>query len=414
MILSGNSWVSGRKTRNFREGEIRMKVVINKSERFLRAPQALMGSMKLTGKLIKSRGLEFIDLDPVVPEFPAYGDFVEKVNRVGAGRNLPADLSEINDLKESLAIVYGRIYGRKINPLKDIAITPGSRLTAVLLCLGLVNPNQAVALPDPGLAMYRLAAVMSGASVQPYSLLEKNDYLPNLSSLFEPPPRNLSIVFLNYPHNPTGAEADLYFYRDLIHQLKYENILVVLDSPFCGKADPQIELPLQNKKAMNLMIELHSFGFPGGLEGLGFAIGHRGAISNLDQIIQASGFKPTRGQINQALAIVEFNDELASEYIERINRRRRILADGLKEIGWQVRAGRLVPFVWARVPAWATSAGFARKLLMQTGVRCRPGTDFGENGEGYLRFSLTVPDDKIAKALENIKNKPSMYRKRGG
>ena len=262
--------------------------------------------------------------------------------------------------------------------------------------------------------MYRLAAIMAGAEPKPYALLEKNDYLPNLSGLLEPPPKNLNLIFLNYPHNPTGAEADSYFYRDLINSLRYENILVVVDTPYCGPSDPMIDLPLKVKKAKNQLLELHSFGYPYGLDGLGFAIGHRGAIAALQQMTHAIGFRPTNGQINYALAALRTHEELASEYTSRIAARRKVLGDGLKKIGWQVRTGRSAPFIWAKAPVWATAAGFARKLFMRTGVRARPGTDFGENGEGYLRFSLTAPDDKIARALENIQNKPSMYRKRGG
>jgi len=390
-----------------------MKVVINRSERFLRAPQALMGSMRLSEKLLQRRGLEYIDLDPVVPELPDCEPFIEKLNQLNMPENTTANPAEITELKEKLANLYEGIYNRKLNPAKDIAITPGCRATALLLCLGFVNPGEAVAMPDPGLAMYRLATVMAGAVPQTYTLLDKNDYLPNLSALFEPPPKNLNLVFLNYPHNPTGAEAELYFYRDLINQLRYENILVVLDSPYCGQCEPQIELPLQLKKAINLLLELHSFGFPYGLEGLGFAIGHRGAVSNLDQVIQASGFHPTKAQITYALTALDYHKELSAEFTGKISHRRNLLADGLKEIGWKVKSGRVAPYFWAKTPAWATSAGFTRKLFLRTGVKARPGSDFGENGEGYIRFSLTSPNDKILTALENIRNKPSLYRKRG-
>jgi len=390
-----------------------MKVVANKAERLFRAPQALMGSMRLTEKLIKSRGLEFIDLDQVLPELPAYEPFLNDLKNQKTMTGIAADSSDINELKTKLAELYSKIYGLKINPAKDIVITPGSRSTAMLLCLALVNPNQTVAVPDPGLAMYRLAAVMAGANVQPYALLEKNDFLPNLSALLEPPAKGLSLIFINYPHNPTGAEAELYFYRELLSQLKYENILTAVDSPFCGASDPPIELPLQLKKAVNSIIELHSFGFPYGLDNLGFAIGHSGAIVNMEQIATASGFRPSKAQIYYVLTAIKYHSELAKEYSDRIASRRKILADGLKEIGWQIRAGRLAPYIWAKAPGWATSAGFARKLFMRTGVRTRPGTDFGENGEGYLRFSLTANDDKISSALANIKNKPSMYRKKG-
>jgi len=277
-----------------------------------------------------------------------------------------------------------------------------------------VNPGQSVAVPDPGLASYRIAAIMAGAEAKPYALLEKNDYLPNLTALFEPPAKKLALVFLNYPHNPTGAEAELYLYREIINRLRYDNILMVLDSPFCGPAKPSIELPNQIKKAANLFLEFHSFGFPYGLEGLGFAMGHRGAVANLEQVVIAGGFKPSKAKIAYALLALENHHELSQAHLERLARRRKILGDGLKASGWQVRAGRLTPFIWAKIPAWATSTGFARKLFLRAGVRTRPGTDFGENGEGYLRFSLTAPDDKLTRALENIRKKQLMYRKRGG
>jgi LL-diaminopimelate aminotransferase len=391
-----------------------MRVVIDKSERFQRAPQALLGSMHLTERLLKSRGLEYIDLDSVVPELPDSQSLKEKLGETENGVGIPASTTELLLLKEALADLYEDIYNRRINPEKEITITPGSKATVVLLCLGLVNPTDVVALPDPGLSMYRLATVVAGATPWAYTLLEKNDYLPNISALFEPPPKNLKLVFLNYPHNPTGAEAELYFYRDLIHRLRYDNILIVLDSPYCGLSEPPIELPLQQKRGMHLFLELHSFGFPYGLGSLGFAIGHRGAITNLEQIIQACGFHPTKGQIEYALIAIEHHDELSGLYINSITVRRKLLTDGLKGIGWKIKPSRLTPFVWAKNPPWATSVGFARKIFARTGVRVRPGTDFGENGEGHLRLSLTVREEKISKAIENIRQNPAMFQKRGG
>ncbi len=389
-----------------------MKVITNKSDRFLRAPEALM-SMNLTEKLIKRRGLEFIDLDPIVPRTPRCEGFREKLKEFDLSDNTPASQQEVCNLREVLAGIYQKIYNHKVHPDKDIVITPGSRATAILICLSMVNPGQVVAIPDPGLSTYRLAAVMAGAEPFAYPLLEKNDFLPNLSALFEPPPQNLSLVFLNYPHCPTGAEADSYFYRDLINILKYENILIVADTAFTGVSEPAIDLPLQTAKASNMILELHSFGFPYGLAGLGFATGHRGAVENLKQVTKASGITPNKAEINYILTAIEYHDDIFAEYMNRLNDRRRVLSEGLKEIGWHVRNSRLTPFIWAKAPAKSTSAGFARKLFLKTGVRTRPGTDFGENGEGYLRFSLTVSAEKIEKALKNIQGKSSLYGKRG-
>jgi len=370
--------------------------------------------MRVAEMFLKPRGLEYIDLDSIIPERPDNAPFLEALKAVQIYDLSPADNALLVKLREKIAEQCGQLYGHKLHPIRDIAITPGSRTTAMLVCLALVNPGDAVAVPDPGLAMYRMAVAMSGATALTYTLLEKNDYLPNVAALMEPPPKKLKLIFLNYPHNPTGAEAEAYFYRDLIKALRFDNVLLVLDSPYSGTSEPAIDLPLQTRKASHLFLELHSFAFPFGVEGMGFASGNRDAIANLDQIIHLSGFRPSRAQVSYILTALEHHRELSGYYIQTMAERRRLLADGLKEIGWKVRAGRLVPFIWARIPAWATSAGFARKLFVSTGVWARPGTDFGENGEGYLRLSLTAPKGKLAKALENIRAKPSMLRKKGG
>jgi len=175
-----------------------MKVIINKSERFLRAPQSLMGSMRLSEKLLKPRGLDYIDLDPVTPETPEHGPFIEKLKQFDMHKIVGATGDEIEALKENLAHVYQEIYNRKLNPAKDIVITPGNRATAMLLCLGLVNPGEAVAMPVPGLAMYRLAAVMAGGAP---TVIANARYgaLSNTLAVMDPPGR-ASWTFIRCEH----------------------------------------------------------------------------------------------------------------------------------------------------------------------------------------------------------------------
>jgi LL-diaminopimelate aminotransferase len=389
-----------------------MKVLIDKSDRLQKAPQALLGVMRLTEKSFKARGLEHIDLDSIVPELPDHLPFIEAIRQENLAPATPAGETDTVALKEAIAEIYSGIYGRPIHPVKEIALTPGSRSTIVLLCLGMLNPDNVVALPDPGLAMYRLGAIMAGATPLAYPLLEKNDYLPNINSLLERPPRNLRLIIMNYPHIPTGAEADLFFYRDLLGRLRRHNILVALDCPFIGQIEPPIELPLQLRKAAKHVIELHSFGIPYGLNGLGFAIGHPGAIAVLNQVADICGFHPFQSQIKYALLGLKYHSELAALFAQKISERRRILGDGLRELGWKIRAARQGPFIWAKIPSRATSVGFARKMFIRTGVRARAGSDFGEHGEGYLRLSLTADIGILEKALENIRKDAGMHQKR--
>jgi LL-diaminopimelate aminotransferase len=389
-----------------------MKVVIDKSERLQKAPHALLGMMRLTERLLKPRGLEYIDLDSVIPEIPDYPPFLDEISKANLNPAASASVSETFALKEKIASMYGEIYGRPVNPLKEIALTSGSRMAVLFLCMGMINPDDIVGHPDPGLPMYRLGTIMAGGKPQAYSLLERNEYLPNLESLNEKSPKNFKLVFLNYPHNPTGAEADHYFYRDLMGRLRKFNTLIALDCPYTGQSDPPFELPLQLRKGVGHFIELHSFGFPYGLDGLGFAIGHQGAVAVLNHAAEACGYHPLQAQIKYAEIALKYHSELASAYTKRIAERRRIVGDKLKEMGWTIRTARHGPFIWAGIPSRATAVGFARKMFIRSGVRARAGSDFGEQGEGYLRLSLTVEMAKLETALENIGKNASMYQRR--
>jgi aspartate/methionine/tyrosine aminotransferase len=363
-----------------------MKVVVDKSERLQKAPLALLGSMRLTERLLKPRGLEFIDLDSISPEIPDCQPFLEEIARANLIPGIPATSQDIASLKESLAKYYSEIYGRPVNPLKDITLTPGGRMAVVLLCLGIINPNDIVAHPDPGLPMYRLGAILAGGAPQAYTLLEKNEYLPNLESLTDKPLKNIKLLFLNYLHNPTGAEADLYFYRDRMARLRKFNILIALDCPYAGQSEPPIEMPLQLRRGSDYFIELHSFGFPYGLDGLGFAIGHPGAISVLAQAADVCGFHPSSAQVRYAQIAVKYHAELTAAFIKRIGQRRRLVGDKLKEMGWTIRFARHGPFIWAGIPSRATAVGFARKIFIRSGVRVRAGSDFGEQGRDFTNI----------------------------
>jgi LL-diaminopimelate aminotransferase len=389
-----------------------MKVVIDKSDRLQKAPQALLGMMRLTERLLKPRGLQYIDLDSIIPEVPDYQPFLDDIRQANLNPAAPATAAEIFSLKEKIAGMYSEIYGHPVSPLKDVALTAGSRMAVLLLCLGTINADEIVALPDPGLSMYRLGTIMAGGKPQAYSLLERNEYLPNLETLTEKSPKNIKLVILNYPHNPTGAEADHYFYRDLLERFKKFNTLIALDCPFTGQSDQPLELPLQLRKGAGHFIELHSFGFPYGLDGLGFAIGHPGAVAVLNQAADACGYHPLQAQIKYAEIAIKHHVDLASIYAKKIADKRRVVGDRLKEMGWTIRTARHGPFIWAGIPSRATAVGFARKIFIRSGVRARAGSDFGEQGEGFLRLSLTVDMAKLETALENIGKNASMYQRR--
>jgi len=381
-----------------------MKTLIDKADRFQRAPRPNLGPMRIAKKLLEKRGIDCIYLDSVTADPSIMNDMFPNLVE-SFGETTPPEA--VAELREAIARRFSLYYNRPLHPEKEIALIPAGKMTMTLLFLALVNPGDIVAVPDPGLAVYRLAGVTAGAEIKTYPLLEKNDYLPN-PAFFESNSRRLKLVIVNYPHNPTGVEADLYFYHELLDVLKRNNALIVADCPYCGISEPPTVLPLQIPRSMKRIIELHSFGFPYGIPDFGFAIGHKDAIANLAQIVHLFGLRPTSLQLKSAHLALQNHAEIESAYLSRIDGRRKAMIDCLRELGLGVRQTRHGPFVWAKIPPRATSTGFARKIFVRTGVRVRPGSDFGEHGEGYIRISLTVSDDLFGKAVKALTNSSGM------
>ncbi len=390
-----------------------MKIIIDKAERLWRIPQPALGPMIFARKRLARRGVELIDLDSLFPEFPqakSYLDSIGKQETTECGR--PADQELISQLKARIAEKHLPLRSANINAEKEIVLTPGIRTAATFLALSLLNSGDVAAYPDPGMQYFRSAICLADATPGGYILGERNDYVANITALTQPPPTKLKILFLNYPHNPTGAAVDSYFYRDLLKPIKFENILIVLDCAYVHPGDPDVASILQVKGSRKKALELHSFSTTLGLSGLGFAVGHRDVAPILEGLLDAIGFIPDIHHVTSAMAGLDHAEEIFAARTESLNRRREILSNGLKKLGWRLREARSVPFVWVKPPAWSSSLAFARRLFLKAGVRVAPGSDFGEGGEGWLRMTLH-PDEKILReALDRISHHSRIWQRK--
>jgi len=390
-----------------------VKIIIDKAERLWRIPQPALGPMRFAGKRLAGRGVELIDLDSLLPEIPEAISLFDSVGRAGimeSGR--PADQELISQLKARIAEKHLPLRSARINSEKEIVLTPGIRAAATFLALSLLNSGDVAAYPDPGMQYFRSAIRLADGTPSSYPLNERNDYIANISSLTQPPSKKLKILFLNYPHNPTGAAVDNYFYRDLLKSIKFDNILIVLDCAYVHPGDFDAASILQVKGSRKKALELHSFSTTLGLNGLGFAVGHRDVVSILEGSLDAIGFSPDIHRVTIAIKGLDHAEEIFAARTESLNRRREILSSGLKKIGWRLRGGRSIPFVWVKPPAWGSSLAFARRLFLKAGVRVAPGSDFGEGGEGWLRMTLH-PDEKILwEALDRISHHSRIWQRK--
>ncbi len=390
-----------------------MKTIVDKAERLWRMAQPGLGSLKSVRRRLESRGAEMIDLCSHIPEIPAYEPFRKKLAALDPVRMAAsADGELISKLKESIVQNHLSLSSAALDPENEIIITPGIKLSAAFLAMAFLNPGDTAAYPDPGTQYFRTAICLAEGRPWPYSLNEGNDYVANLSSLTLPLPEKLKLIFLNYPHNPTGASVDYFFYRDLIKSISFENVLIAADCGHIHPGDPDISGLLQVKGARKKGLELHSFATTFGLNGLGFAVGHRDVIAILKSLLDTVGFVPDVGKILWAIAGLENAEGLFSSRMDILKNRRDILADGLKELGWRLRAGKLVPFLWVKAPVWSSSLAFARRLAIKAGVKVVSGSDFGESGEGWVRIGLYHDEPTLREALERISHHSKIWQRK--
>jgi len=365
--------------------------------------------MHFTEKRLEARNVELLDLESFAPRL------AEKISLTCSQSETPdspAAASSLAQLQQKILSCHHSLKNAELDSEKEIIITPGIRTTAAALALGLLNPGDSAAYPDPGLQYFRAAICLADGSPRKYSLLESNDYILNIASLKGAAHKKTKILFLNYPHNPTGVAVDYYFYRELLKALRFANILTVADCAYIHPGNPDISGPLQVKNANRMVVEMHSFATSFGIPGLGFAVGHKDAISILRTLQISQGFAPSERDIKLALCGLENADDIFSSDMKIISSNRELLSDGLKQLDWQVKVGRLVPYVWARPPFRSTSVAFSRRLFAKAGVRVAPGSDFGESGEGWIRLSLWRDEAILREALVRLSEHSKIWQRK--
>jgi len=387
-----------------------MRMIVTKAERLWKIPQSVMGNMAFSRKRLEARNVEVIDLERFVPEVPDVRPFKEKIEKFGVPST--AGPESLSRLRELVARRHQSLKTAELDPEHEIVITPGIYLTATLVSLGLVNPGDLAAYPDPGMPYFRTATALADGIPRKYQLLESNDYIMNITSLLASPHKRMKILFLNYPHNPTGASVDFYFYREMFKALRFSHILPVADCAHIHPGNPDAAGPLQVKNASGKVLELHTFSTTLGLPGLGFAAGHKDVVAIIQSLLDSQGFAPDERQVGWAIAGFEHAEEIFYARMETLRRRREILSEGLKHLEWRVRGGGLLPFLWVRPPVHGTSINFARRIFVKAGIKVSPGTDFGENGEGWLRLTLSPGEGELKEALERLSGHSRIWQRK--
>lgn len=285
----------------------------------------------------------------------------------------------------------------------------GSKEGLAHLCWAYIDPGDIALIPDPNYTVPKVQTLLAGGKPYALPLTLENRFLPDLTAIPTDIAKAAKLLFLNYPHNPTGAIAPLSFFEDAVRFAKEYDLLICNDCAYAevgydGYQPPSI---LQAEGAMDVAIETHSLSKTFNMTGwrIGFAVGNKEGISTLNRMksnIDSKQFAAISRTAGWALLNAS-NADTMSLY----DLRRKRLIDGLNSLGWNLDYPKAGFFVWIPVPTGRKSMEFAKELLEKAGVLVIPGVGYGEYGDGYVRMSLTINGDvageRVDEAIRRIR-----------
>jgi len=357
----------------------------------------------------RAQGIDIINFGVGDPDLPTPPHIVEALcdqaakpehHRYPSYRGMPR-------FREAAAAWAEKRFGISLDPAAEVLALIGSKEGIAHFPLAFLNPGDVALIPDPAYPVYHSSTLFCGGVPAELPLSEERDFLPDLAAVPEEIWRMTRLVFVNYPNNPTAAVADHAFFEELLfYARKYDVVLAhdlaYSEITFDGYVAPSL---LEIPGARDRTVEFHSLSKTYNMTGwrVGFALGGAeviAAFAKVKENIDSGVFNAVQ---MAAVAALEGPQDCVSHNREVYSHRRDILVEGLRSIGWEVTSPRATLYVWMRTPEGIDSGVFAAELLEKAEIAVAPGSAYGSRGEGYIRFSLTLPDQLLLDGVGRLK-----------
>ena len=356
----------------------------------------------------QARGEDVVSLAIGDPDIPTPRHIIERLCQAAqdpANHRYP-ESEGLPDFRRAIAEWYEKRFDVILDPDQEVLPLIGAKEGIGHIALCFIDPSDIALVPDPAYPVYSIGTMFAGGSSYYMPLTEENDFLPELESIPSEIAQRAKLLWLNYPNNPTSAVAELDFFDRVVAFARKHDLAVCHDGPYTEVAFDSYRPPsfMQTPGAKDVGVEFHSLSKTYNMTGwrVGMVVGNARAIdalrrvkSNLDsgipQAIQHAAIEALRGP-----------QDCIEEHNAVYQRRRDLLLNILSQIGLKARPPRASLYIWARIPEGYTSLEFATTLLEEAGVVVIPGISYGKYGEGYIRISLTIPDDRIAEAVARL------------
>lgn len=385
-----------------------MSIKVDLADRVKSLPPYLFARIDEMNAEARARGVDVIDMSIGDPDLPtpehvvrAMQSAVEKPEH----HRYPSYAGMLS-YREAVSEWFLNRFSVRLDPASEVISLIGSKEAVGHFPLAFINPGDVVLCPTPAYPVYSIGTLFAGGEPYFMPLKAENAFLPDLKAIPEDILKRAKVIFLNYPNNPTSASASKDFFREVIEFAERNEIIVCHDAAYT-------ELYFDGNKPISFLevdgarevgVELHSLSKSYNMTGwrIGFAVGNSDIVAGLGKIktnIDSGVF-----QAIQEASIVALNTDegVLSDLRNSYQKRRDALFNGLRGLGIDVNIPEATFYLWAKVPEGFTSESFVAHLLNKAGVLGTPGNGFGDPGEGYIRFALTVSVERTEEAVERI------------
>lgn len=358
---------------------------------------------------LRAQGVDVISLGIGDPDLPTPDHIVDAMAAaIGDPKNHQyPDYAGSAAYRAACASWMERRFGVEVDPQREVLALIGSKEGIAHLHTAFVDPGDYVLAPSIGYPVYSGGATLQSANTYFMPMREEDGFLADFSQVPDEVLARAKIMFLGYPNNPTGACAtEEYFDRAIAFCLEHD-LLLAHDNAYCdicfdGYRAPSI---LERPHARECCIEFFSLSKSYNMTGwrIAFACGNERAVSALGTVKNNLDSGQFTAVQDAAIAALTGSQDCVAELCALYERRRDLVVGALRSIGVECNAPKATIYVWAKVPAGETSASFATRLLEKAHVVVTPGSGYGPGGEGYIRISLTTPDDRLLEAAQRMK-----------
>src|ERR687895_986243 len=377
------------------------------SSRLDRLPPYLFAELERKIREKKAAGVDVISLGIGDPDTPTPEPVVDALaqaashpgtHRYPSNRGRP-------ELREAYARFYERRFGVTLDPETEIIPALGAKECVFNLNLAFLDPDSIALAADPGYPVYTGGPLLAGAEAVLMPLLPERGFAPDLDAIGGEVARRARLLYLNYPNNPTGAVVPDGLFERAVEFGREHDMLIVHDASYTETTYDGYVAPsfLETPGAKEVGVEVFSLSKGWNMTGWRTAaiVGYADAVAaywklktNMDSGMFEAVQLPGGGGADPGPP---------REMVDVYARRRDLVCDALSEIGVDVAPPKGTIYVWAPVPEGHTSASYCEMVLEESGVVLSPGSAYGPNGEGFFRISLTVPDERLAEAVERLR-----------